>query len=144
MSLNGLDHVAVAVDSLNEAIESFQPVLERDPTVLVQEDQGARLAIFSFGNTRLELLEPLSEESPLAGFLRTEGEGLHHVALKTDSINEDLDRVSQLEDVTCIDSTPRKGAEDYRIAFLHPKSFHGTLLEFAQPPEDPAGSEPGD
>lgn len=135
MSIEGLDHVAVAVESLEDAIATYEKVLDRSAHVETVESQGARIGVFDFGETRLELLEPLDEESALHGFLEKNGEGLHHVAVRTEDVESELDRVDRLEGVTCIDRSPRRGAGGYRIAFLHPKGLHGTLLEFAQPPE---------
>lgn len=134
MSVEGLDHVAVAVESLEEAIRTYENVLRTEPHVETVESQGARIGVFDFGETRLELLEPLSEESGLHDFLDRRGEGLHHVAVRTDDIESELDHVDRVEGVTCIDRSPREGAQGYRIAFLHPDGLHGTLLEFAQPP----------
>lgn len=134
MSILGLDHVAIAVKDLELAIEKYETVLEIEADVLVQKNQGVRLAIFSFGETRIELLEPLDEDSPIASFLENQGEGLHHVAVKTDDMDDDLTRVNELDDVTCIDKQSRPGAENYRVAFLHPSTLHGVLLELAEPP----------
>lgn len=134
MSILGLDHVAIAVHDLEPAIDKYEKVLDVEAEIIVQENQGARLAVFSWGETRIELLEPLDADNALASFLDDEGEGLHHVAVKTDDVESDLDRMKDLEDVTCIDEQPREGAEDYRIAFLHPSDLHGTLLELAEPP----------
>lgn len=134
MSIEGLDHVAVAVNSLEEACTAYERVLETEVHVETVESQGARIGVFDFGETRLELLEPLTEESTLHGFLEKHGEGLHHVAVRTQDVDAELDRVDRLDNVTCIDRCPRKGAGGYRIAFLHPDGLHGTLLEFAQPP----------
>lgn len=134
MSIDGLDHVAVAVESLEEAIATYETVLDVEAHVETVEDQGARIGVFDFGETRLELLEPLSGESGLRTFLEERGEGLHHVAVRTGDVESELDRIDRFEDVTCIDRSPRDGAGGYRIAFLHPDGLHGTLLEFAQPP----------
>lgn len=134
MSIEGLDHVAVAVNSLEEACATYEKVLETEAHVETVESQGARIGVFDFGDTRLELLEPLSEESALSEFLEKHGEGLHHVAVRTEDVDAELDRVDRLENVSCIDRSPRSGAGGYRIAFLHPDGLHGTLLEIAQPP----------
>jgi methylmalonyl-CoA/ethylmalonyl-CoA epimerase len=130
-----IDHVAIAVNDLEEAGERYEPLLETSTHVIEHDPQDARIAVYQLENSRVELLEPMTEESSLVDFLSDRGEGLHHVALRTDNVDEELDRVSTMEDVTCIDDHPREGAEDYEIAFLHPKSFNGALLELAEPPQ---------
>lgn len=134
MSIEGIDHVAVAVRSLDEAVPRYETLLGRSAHRMNVEDQGVRVGVFDFGDTRLELLEPLNEGSKLHDFLDEQGEGLHHVAVRTDDVETELERLDGRENITCIDSSSREGAEGYRIAFLHPGSFHGTLLELAQPP----------
>jgi methylmalonyl-CoA epimerase len=134
VSLQGIDHVAVAVRSLEVAIPRYEELLQRTAHRITVEEQGVRVAVFDFGDTRLELLEPLNERSGLRSFLEEEGEGLHHVAVRTEDVSGELDRLEDREEIACIDSSPRQGAEGYKIAFLHPESFHGALLELAQPP----------
>ncbi len=134
MSIQGIDHVAVAVRSLQEAIVDYEKLFERSAHRLTVENQGIKVGVFDFGNTRLELLEPLNKQSGLHSFLEQEGEGLHHVAVRTESVSGELDRLKQQDEMPCIDSSPREGAEGYKIAFLHPDGFHGVLLELAQPP----------
>jgi len=134
--IENIDHVAIAVKSLEEAQTVYEPFLETSPHVVTQSDQGARIGIYQLNHSRIELLEPLTEDSPIARFLDRQGEGIHHVALRTDDVDSELNRASTLENVTCIDDNPREGAENYSIAFLHPNSFHGALVELAQPPND--------
>ncbi len=134
MAILDLDHVGIAVHSLEKARSSYQSLLGTSPRIHTVEDQQARIGVYELRSSRVELLEPLADDSPIGNFLASEDEGLHHVALRTDDASGELDRAEQLEDVVCIDETPRTGAEDYSIAFLHPKSFHGALLELAEPP----------
>lgn len=133
MAILGIDHVAIAVNSIEDAQANYQSLLETEPHYETVENQDVRLAVFTVGDSRIELLEPLGEENSITQFLEEHGEGVHHVALRTDDINGELDRARQLADLTCIDDAPREGAEGYSIAFLHPKDLSGTLLELAQP-----------
>jgi methylmalonyl-CoA/ethylmalonyl-CoA epimerase len=131
--ISGFDHVAIAVRSLEEAIPFYRDqmglVLSRVEEVA---DQKVRVALFVAGSSRLELLEPTAEDSPISKFLAERGPGLHHIALRTDSIAEDLHSLAQ-QDVRLIDKQPRAGADGMQIAFLHPKSTGGVLLELTQP-----------
>lgn len=132
MAILGIDHVAIAVRKFEMAIENYQEFLDTELRREEVPEQGVRVAAFDFGDSRIELIAPLTEESAVARFLDREGEGLHHLALRTDSIHEELDRADQLG-ITCLDSKPREGAEGYRIGFLHPKDLNGALVELAQP-----------
>ncbi|MFB6344997.1 MAG: methylmalonyl-CoA epimerase [bacterium] len=133
MAILGIDHVAIAVRSIEDSQESFTSLLQMDADHEVVEQQGVKLAVFELGDSRLELLEPLSDDNSIARFLDNRGEGVHHVALRTDSVQQELDRISSGDDLTCLDSEPRSGAQGYRIAFLHPDDLSGTLIELAQP-----------
>lgn len=131
--LSDLDHVAVAVRSLEEALPAYRDLLEREPRLETVEEQGVRVAAFHLEDTRLELLEPLDEESPVASFLESRGEGLHHVAFRTDDTDRELRRADGAG-LSCLDESGRTGAGGYRIGFLHPGDLHGALVELAQPP----------
>ena len=132
MAVLGIDHVAIAVQDLENATENYRGLLRADPCFEDVPEQGVRVATFDLGESRIELIEPLKADSPVGRFLEEEGEGLHHIALRTDSIDEELDRVDEL-DITCIDANPREGADGYRIGFLHPRDLNGALIELAQP-----------
>ena len=131
--IQGIDHVALAVTSLEESIPFYRDSLGLQLQSIEEvTDQKVRVAIFALGNARLELLEPLSEDSPISKFLSQHGNGLHHLALRTDSVADELTR---LEGQGCrlIDREPRAGAHGMQIAFVHPKSTRGLLLELSQP-----------
>ncbi|MFB6356879.1 MAG: methylmalonyl-CoA epimerase [bacterium] len=132
MSILGIDHVAIAVESIDEALETYQDLLGETPRLETVESQGVRVAAFDIEQSRIELIEPLESDNPIGQFLESKGEGLHHIALRTDSVTEELDRAEELG-IQCIDSEPREGADGYRIGFLHPESLNGTLVELAQP-----------
>jgi methylmalonyl-CoA/ethylmalonyl-CoA epimerase len=128
--LKKIDHIGIAVKSLDEAIKFYENALglkcqkiEEVPT------QKVKTAFFEVGEVHLELLEPTAEDSPIAKFLQRNGEGIHHIAYYTDEIVEQLSRA---KDAGCklINEEPVPGAGGKKVAFLHPKSTHGVLTEF--------------
>jgi len=129
----GLDHVGVAVKNLDEAIGVYHDVLGfRFEDVHVLAEQKVRVAFFSTsGETRIELLEPLGTDSPIAKFLESRGEGVHHFAVKVRNIEKVLDELKR-KGVVLVDDKPRLGAEGAKIAFVHPKSTRGVLLELVE------------
>ena len=131
--ISGLDHVAIAVKSLEAAIPFYRDQLGL-PFTGIEEvpDQKVRVACFRLGEARIELLEPTAEDSPISKFLQERGGGIHHIALRTDSVVEELARLGS-SGVRLIDEKPRNGADGMQIAFLHPKSTQGVLLELTQP-----------
>ncbi len=126
----GVDHVSVAVKNLDEAIALYRDVLGFQlEGVHVLTERKVRVAFFSTGGeTRIELLEPLDSENPIAKFLENRGEGIHHFAVEVKDIEDVLEKLKQ-KGVTLIDEKPRAGAEGKKIAFIHPKSTRGVLLE---------------
>jgi methylmalonyl-CoA/ethylmalonyl-CoA epimerase len=130
-----VDHVGVAVRNLDEAIRVYRDVLGfRLEGVHVLVERKVRVAFFSTGGeTQIELLEPLGNDSPVAKFLENRGEGIQHIAVKVKDINTVLAELKQ-KGVTLVDEKPRIGAEGAKIAFIHPKSTKGVLLELVEKP----------
>jgi len=95
------------------------------------ESQGVKVAFLSAGNTRIELLEPISDESPIAMFLLKRGEGIHHLALGVENIQQRLNEIKS-SGINLIDSEPKLGAHHAQVAFLHPKSTGGVLFELCE------------
>ncbi|MEM3699990.1 MAG: methylmalonyl-CoA epimerase [Candidatus Bathyarchaeia archaeon] len=126
----GVDHVGVAVKNLDEAISIYQNVLgfELEGVHVLSERKVKVAFLFSGGETRIELLEPLGSDSPVAKFLDSRGEGIHHIAVKVENIEAVLDDFKR-KGVVLVDEKPRIGAEGAKIAFVHPKSTKGVLLE---------------
>ena len=126
----GIDHVGIAVKNLDEAVDVYRNVLGfRLEGVHVLTERKVKVAFFSTGGeTQIELLEPLGSDSPIAKFLESRGEGIHHIAVKVNDIEAVLEEFKR-KGVTLIDDKPRVGAEGKKIAFLHPKSTKGVLLE---------------
>jgi methylmalonyl-CoA/ethylmalonyl-CoA epimerase len=127
-----IHHVGIAVESLRVAVPSFERLLGRAPdSEEVVEDQKVRIAMFALGESRIELLEATSPDSPIARFISKRGQGVHHVALTVVNLSGVL---AQLEaaGVRLIDRGPRIGAGKERIAFLHPASTAGVLIELVE------------
>ena len=130
--IKGIDHIGIAVNDLNEALAVYERALGlKHERVTVVESQKVKVAFLQVGESRIELLEPLSKESTLTGFLEKRGEGIHHIALRVEGI-EDMLKKLQNQGITLIDEKPRPGAEGGKIAFLHPKSVKGVLLELCE------------
>jgi methylmalonyl-CoA/ethylmalonyl-CoA epimerase len=127
-----INHIGIAVSSLEEHIPFYRDVLQLKMTGTDElKDQKVRVVTFRVGDVNLELLEPTTEESPIAQFIKHRGEGLHHIAYETDDIEEGIDGLKKKR-VIMIDETPRQGAHGTRIAFLHPKSTCRVLTELMQ------------
>ncbi len=128
--LKKIDHLGIAVHSIAEARNFYESVLglscEKEEEVVSQK---VRTAFFVLGETHIELLEPTSDDSPIAKFLASRGEGLHHVAYRSDNIDEQLQQAKK-EGCKLIHEAPISGAGGKQVAFLHPKSSHGVLTEF--------------
>ena len=126
-------HVGIAVRSLAEALARYR-ILGLEPESIDEvPSQGVRLAFLRAGGVRLELIESLRSDGVIARFIAQRGEGLHHLAFVTDDIQGDLRRL-QDAGLKLVDAEPRPGAHGRLVAFLHPRSFHGVLLELVQEP----------
>ena len=130
-----IDHLGMAVHSIEEASGLYRDVLglQGGPVEEIPS-QKVRVAFFQLGQTRIELLEPTDEDSPIAKFLEKRGPGLHHVAYLVDDLSATLAALKSAG-LRLIDEQPRPGAHGMQIAFAHPKSTSGVLTEFCQPRE---------
>ncbi|MFW9848483.1 MAG: methylmalonyl-CoA epimerase [Candidatus Thorarchaeota archaeon] len=136
MGIEKIDHIGIAVKSLDEALPYYRDVLGLEYTgTEVVEEQKVRVAFLKIGESQIELLEPTSEDSPIAKFLESRGGGIHHIAVHTNDIDGDLAKHRE-QDLRLIDNEPRMGAHNTRIAFVHPKSTSGVLLELCQESEE--------
>ena len=127
-----IDHIGIAVKSLAEVTKFYEDVVGLKVSGYDEvEDQRVRVAMVPVGESRLELLEPTDEQSPIEKFMAKRGEGIHHIALSVDNIEEALERF-KAAGVRLIDSIPRKGAHNTRVAFIHPSNTHGVLLELVE------------
>ena len=127
-----IEHIGIAVKSLKESIRFYENVLGlKCYKVEEVKDQKVKTAIFKIGDSKIELLETTEPEGPIGRFVKDRGEGVHHIALAVNNIQEALTEVKS-KGVILVDENARKGAEDFDIAFLHPKSTHGILIEFCE------------
>ena len=132
MSLSHIDHIGIAVNSLDQAIPFYEELLGLKCYAIEEvKEQKVKTAFFKIGQTKIELLESTDPEGPIAKFIEKRGQGIHHLAFAVSEIEKQL---KQVEDhgVQLIDKVPRKGAEGLDIAFLHPKSTFGVLTEFCE------------
>ncbi len=127
-----IDHIGIAVKSLADAVKVYESTLGlKVSSYETVEDQGVNLAMIPLGDSRIELLEPLHAESPVEKFMAKRGEGIHHIAVSVDNIEEALERF-KAAGARLIDAVPRRGAHNSKIAFIHPSSTHGVLLELVE------------
>ncbi len=126
-----LRHVAIAVRSLAEAAPAFEQILGEGSAEETIEDQKVRVRFFEAGKSRIELLEATGADSPITKFLEKWGPGLHHVAFSVPNLEKALQDLKQ-KGYELIDTKPRQGADGGRIAFLHPQSFSGVLIELME------------
>jgi methylmalonyl-CoA/ethylmalonyl-CoA epimerase len=131
----GMDHVGVAVKNLDEALKVYRDVLGfKLEGIHVLTERKVKVAFLSTGGqTQIELLEPLSSDSTIGKFLESRGEGIHHFAVYVKDVEGVLKELKS-KGVALIDETPKMGAEGKKIAFVHPKSTKGVLLELVQKP----------
>src|SRR6187399_318240 len=127
-----IDHIGIAVRSLADAVKVYEDILGLKVSGYeTVEDQGVNLAMIPVGDSRIELLEPLHAASPVEKFMAKRGEGIHHIAVSVDNIEEALERF-KAAGARLIDSAPRRGAHNSKIAFIHPASTNGVLLELVE------------
>jgi methylmalonyl-CoA/ethylmalonyl-CoA epimerase len=132
--VRGLHHVAIAVESLTEARKAYEGALGLAASAVEHvEDQKVNVLVLRAGAQRIELVEPAAPDSPISAFLRKRGGGLHHLAWKVDDVAAAIARLESAG-VRMIDSAPRPGAHGTRIAFVHPKSTGGVLMELVEEP----------
>jgi methylmalonyl-CoA epimerase len=130
-----VDHVGIAVEDLDAAIELYSerlgmPLQHRETV----SEQGVEAALLGVGDSHVELLRPLGEETPVGRFLAKRGPGLHHTAYRCADVAVELERC-RANGLRLIDEEPRRGIRDSRVAFLHPSSTGGVLTELVQPAE---------
>jgi methylmalonyl-CoA/ethylmalonyl-CoA epimerase len=128
-----VDHIAIAVNNVETALTNYQNILRIDKIEMEEvPTEKVRVAMLKLEDTRIELLEPMSKDSPISKFLKQRGEGIHHIAITADNIEQDVARAVKngmkfLGDL-------RTGSYGRKITFIHPKSLNGVLTEFCQAP----------
>jgi methylmalonyl-CoA/ethylmalonyl-CoA epimerase len=128
-----IDHIAIAVNNLDEAVANYQRVLKVDHLeVEIVHNEKVRVAMLELEDTRMELMEPTAEDSPIKKLLVDRGEGIHHIAITADDIEKDLSRATA-NGMKFLGGL-RVGSYGRRITFIHPRSINGVLMEFCEAP----------
>ena len=129
-----IDHIAIAVNNVEEAAKIYQEALGVDIVEFeTVESEGVKLAIIPLENGRIELMQPMNDESPIKKFLDKKGQGLHHVALQTDNIEGEVERMEECG-IQFLGKI-RPGSEGTKVIFIHPKSLSGVLAELCSHPK---------
>ncbi|WP_274474218.1 methylmalonyl-CoA epimerase [Mangrovimonas aestuarii] len=130
--MNKIEHIGIAVKSLENSNELFSKLFG-EPHYKVEEvaSEGVNTSFFKVGENKIELLEATKPDSPIAKFIEKKGEGIHHIAFDVDDIEAEISRLKN-EGFTVLNETPKKGADNKLVAFLHPKSTNGVLIELCQ------------
>ena len=127
-----VDHIGIAVKNLEETLKFYEEVLGiKSVGTEIVEEQKVKVAFLPIGDTEIELLETTEEDGPIAKFIEKRGEGIQHIAYKVDNIEKAIEEL-KAKGVRMIDERPRYGAGGARIAFLHPKSTFGVLIELCE------------
>lgn len=131
--ITALDHIAIAVPDMRKAIkrfmEDFELGLEATEDIAAE---ATRVAFFNLKGTRIELIHPLNDKSPVARYLEKQGGGLHHICFRSDNIEADVARL-KAKGYQFVNDFPTTGADNSKIAFIHPRSCDGVLVELKQP-----------
>lgn len=135
VEMKKIDHIGIAVRSIEQALTFYTEILklEHIKTEIV-ESEKVKVAFLKVGDCKLELLEPVSEESAIAKFIEKKGEGIHHVAFEVDDIHIKMEEL-KAEDIQFIQEVPKTGAGGALVAFMHPKSTGRVLYELCQKPK---------
>ncbi|MGY5851868.1 methylmalonyl-CoA epimerase [Salegentibacter sp. F14] len=127
-----IEHIGIAVKNLEAANAVYKSLLKTDvyKTEMV-ESEGVKTSFFKTGESKIELLAATNEDSPVAKFIERRGEGIHHIAFAVDDIETEITRLEN-EGFQLLNRNPKSGADNKLVAFLHPKSAHGVLVELCQ------------
>ena len=129
-----IDHIAIAVNDIDDVARFYTDTLKLDLSgVEVVTGQKAKVGFLKIGESNIELVQPASDDSPLVKFLETRGPGIHHICFEVEDIQKEVEELKK-QGVRMIDETPRPGAHNTRVAFIHPKSSGGVLIELNELP----------
>jgi len=134
--MNKIEHIGIAVKSLEESNELFRKLLGK-PHYKIEEvlTEGVNTSFFKVGENKVELLEATREDSAIAKFIEKRGEGIHHIAFAVDDIEAEMKRLAD-EGFRLLNETPKRGADDKLVCFIHPKTANGVLVELCQDIKD--------
>lgn len=125
-------HIGIAVHNIDDSLSFYKDLLGLTLENIEEvKSEQVKVAFLKIGESRIELLEPISQESPIAKYLEKKGEGIHHIALEVNDIDKRLHHL-KTEGIRLINEQPKKGSNNSQIAFLHPKSTNGVLVELCQ------------
>jgi len=131
-----IEHIGIAVKDIENSNNLFKGLFGKEHyKIEAVESEGVMTSFFKCGPNKIELLQATSKESPIAKFIEKKGEGIHHIAFAVDNIEDEIERL-QKEGFKMIHEKPKKGADNKLIAFLHPKSTNGVLIELCQDIDD--------
>lgn len=132
INMKKIEHIGIAVKDLEASNQVFAALLGKPHyKIEVVESEGVRTSFFETGPNKIELLEAISPDSPIAKFIERKGEGIHHIAFAVDDLEAEIERLVS-QGFTILNTTPKKGADNKLVAFLHPKSTNGVLIELCQ------------
>ena len=127
-----IDHIAIAVKDLDEEIARYRDVMGfKFLGTEIVEEQKVKVAFFEIGDVFIEFTAPISDDSPISKFIEKRGGGIHHIAYETDNVVEEISNFEK-KGVVMLNKEPKKGAHNAKIAFAHPKSFSGVLVELKE------------
>ncbi|GAA4801893.1 methylmalonyl-CoA epimerase [Litoribaculum gwangyangense] len=130
--MNKIEHIGIAVKNLNDSNELFSKLFGKAHYKIEEvESEGVKTSFFKVGNNKIELLEATKNDSPIAKFIEKKGEGIHHIAFDVDDIESEIGRLKK-EGFIVLNETPKLGADNKLVAFLHPKTSNGVLIELCQ------------
>ncbi|MDQ3111334.1 MAG: methylmalonyl-CoA epimerase [Bacteroidota bacterium] len=130
--MNKIEHIGIAVSNMEKSNELFSKLFGAGPYKSeVVESEGVATSFFKTGANKIELLEALNPESPIAKFIAKKGEGIHHIAFDVDDIHAEMKRLKE-EGFILLSEEPKRGADNKLVCFLHPKSSNGVLIELCQ------------
>ena len=134
--MNKIEHIGIAVKDLEKSNTLFAALFGKKHYKIEEvASEGVKTSFFKSGPNKIELLEATKPDSPIAKFIKKKGEGIHHIAFAVDNIKEEIKRLQE-EGFIVLNETPKKGADNKLVAFLHPKTTNGVLIELCQEIED--------
>ncbi|NER14246.1 methylmalonyl-CoA epimerase [Leptobacterium flavescens] len=130
--MNKIEHLGIAVKDIETSNKLFEKLLGSSSYKIEEvESEGVKTSFFQIGESKIELLEATREDSPIAKFIEKKGEGIHHIAFDVTNIEEEVERLKK-EGFQILNEIPKKGADNKKVVFLHPRSTNGTLIELCQ------------
>lgn len=132
MSFTNIEHIGIAVKSIAQSTGLFSDLMGLEPyKEEMVEEEGVKTSFYKLGDTKIELLESASDDSAIAKFIEKRGEGIHHIAFEVENLEEEMKRLKE-KGFILLNETPKRGADNKLICFLHPKSTNGVLVELCQ------------